>query len=185
MNNLPDINQEWTLFLDRDGVINAEKKEDYVLSWQEFHFLPGVKESLALLNPLFKRIVVVTNQKCIGKGLLTVDGLHTIHTNMLREIQERGGRIDKIYFCPDLSDDSPNRKPAPGMAFQAKEDFSDIDFSKSIMIGNKLSDMAFGKNTGMYTIFVATTNPEIPFPHPLVDARFDDLYHATKALTKA
>ncbi|WP_298301367.1 HAD family hydrolase [Hydrotalea sp.] len=185
MNVLPHINEEWTLFLDRDGVINAEKKEEYVLSWDEFHFLPGVKEALALLNPLFKRIVIVTNQKCIGKGLLTEDGLHTIHTNMLREIQQTGGRIDKIYFCPDLTDESPNRKPAPGMAFQAKASNPEIDLAKSIMIGNKLTDMGFGKNAGMFTIFVATTNPETPFPHPLIDARFDNLLLAATALTKA
>jgi histidinol phosphatase-like enzyme len=117
--------------------------------------------------------------------LLTVAGLNTIHNNMLNIIEENGGRINKIFFCPDLAEDSPNRKPQPVMAFQAKNDFPDINFSKSIMIGNKLSDMAFDKNARMYSIFVATTNPETPFPHPLIDARFNDLIDAAKALTKA
>jgi histidinol phosphatase-like enzyme len=62
------------------------------------------------------------------------------------------------------------------MAQQAKALFPQIDFSKSIMIGNKLSDMQFGKNAGMYTVFVATTNPETPFPHKLIDARFNSLF---------
>ncbi|MGC8749577.1 D-glycero-alpha-D-manno-heptose-1,7-bisphosphate 7-phosphatase [Hydrotalea sp.] len=185
MSNLPVIDKSWTLFLDRDGVINVEKKEEYILNWNEFEFLPGVLEALHMLNAAFGKIVIVTNQKCIGKGLLTVTGLNTIHNNMLKIIEENGGSINKIYFCPDLADDSPNRKPQPGMAFQAKNDFPDINFSKSIMIGNKLSDMAFGKNAGMYSIFVATTNPETPFPHPLIDARFNDLIDTAKALTKA
>ncbi|MDE3126164.1 MAG: HAD-IIIA family hydrolase [Bacteroidota bacterium] len=185
MKEIPNITDEWTLFLDRDGVINAEKEAEYILSWSEFIFLPGVQEALALLNPLFKRIIVVTNQKCIGKGLLTEAELHLIHSNMLLEIQKNGGRIDQIYYCPDMSDDSPNRKPAPGMAYQAKANDPLINFSKSIMIGNKLTDMAFGKNTGMFTIFVATTDPETPFPHPFIDARFDNLLLAAKALTKA
>ncbi|WP_298412301.1 HAD hydrolase-like protein, partial [Hydrotalea sp.] len=77
------------------------------------------------------------------------------------------------------------RKPAPGMAFQAKASNPEIDLAKSIMIGNKLTDMGFGKNAGMFTIFVATTNPETPFPHPLIDARFDNLLLAATALTKA
>jgi histidinol-phosphate phosphatase family protein len=185
MSNLPVIDKNWTLFLDRDGVINVEKKEEYILNWDEFQLLPGVLEALHMLNAAFGKIVIVTNQKGIGKGLLTVAGLNTIHKNMLYIIEENGGRINKIYFCPDLADDTPNRKPQPGMAFQAKNDFPDINFSKSIMIGNKLSDMAFAKNACMYSIFVATTNPETPFPHPLIDARFNDLIDAAKALTKA
>ena len=69
--NLKEIDKSWTLFLDRDGVINVEKKNEYVLHWDEFIFMPGVKEALQILNPLFDVIVIVTNQKCIGKKLLT------------------------------------------------------------------------------------------------------------------
>ena len=101
---------------------------------------------------------------------------------MLKEIETNGGRIDKIYFCSDLEDTSPNRKPNAGMAFKAKADFANIDFTKSIIVGNKLSDMQFGRNAGMYTVFVATTNPEIPTPHPLIDLRFNNLAEFANAL---
>jgi D-glycero-D-manno-heptose 1,7-bisphosphate phosphatase len=173
--NLKEIDNSWTLFLDRDGVINEEKQNDYVLHWDEFVFMPGVKEALQIMSPLFKTIVIITNQKCIGKGLLTIEGLHSIHQKMLAEITAAGGRIDQIYFCPDLSDDSINRKPNAGMAFQAKHDFAETDFSKTIMVGNKLSDMQFGRNAGVHTTFVATTNPETVFPHPLIDVRVNSL----------
>ncbi|OIQ96024.1 D-glycero-alpha-D-manno-heptose-1,7-bisphosphate 7-phosphatase [mine drainage metagenome] len=183
--DLKQINKSWTLFLDRDGVINYEKKDEYVLHWDEFIFMPGVKDALKILNGLFGVIVIVTNQKCIGKKLLTTEGLQLIHQNMLDEIKTAGGRVDNIYFCPDLEDDSPNRKPNHGMALQAKHDFPQIDFSKSMMVGNKLSDMQFARNAGIASVFAATTNPDTAFPHPLIDLRVNDLLDFATALTKA
>lgn len=183
--NLKEINKSWTLFLDRDGVINYEKKDEYVLRWDEFIFMPGVKDALKILNELFGVIVIVTNQKCIGKKLLTTEDLQLIHQNMVNEIAAAGGRIDQIYFCPDLEDDSPNRKPNHGMALQAKQDFPQIDFSKSMMVGNKLSDMQFARNAGITSVFAATTNPDTEFPHPLIDLRVNDLLDFATALTKA
>jgi histidinol phosphatase-like enzyme len=100
---------------------------------------------------------------------------------MTAEVEASKGRIDRIYFCSDLSDDSPNRKPNPGMAHQAKLDFPDIDFSRSIIAGNRMSDMAFGRNAGMHTVFIATTHPDTPFPDPMIDLRFNSLYDFAKA----
>ncbi len=169
------IDNSWTLFLDRDGVINVEKQNDYVLNWDDFIFMPNVKEALQILNAVFGTIVIVTNQKCIGKGLLTANELQIIHQNMVHEITIAGGRIDAIYFCPDLYDDSPNRKPNAGMALQAKKDFPAINFATTIIVGNKLSDMQFGRNANIHTVFAATTNPETNFPHPLIDFRVHSL----------
>jgi histidinol-phosphate phosphatase family protein len=179
---LTNIDKSWTLFIDRDGVINHEKKADYIRNWEEFNFYDGVLEAMEILNEKFGVIVMVTNQKGVGKGLMTKDDLDNIHSNMLENIVANQGRVDKIYYCSDLEDNSPNRKPNPGMAFQANKDFSTIDFNKSIMVGNKLSDMNFGRNAGINTVFVATTNPEIPFPHTSIDFRFTDLLAFAKAL---
>lgn len=182
MLNLNDVTNDWTLFLDRDGVLNHEKNNDYVLNWEEFRFYDDTTTALATLNHRFKYIIVVTNQKGVGKGVMRLEDLQQIHANMLNEIQTAGGRIDQIYFCADLADDSINRKPNPGMAFQAKQDFPDIDFSKSIMVGNRLSDMGFGRNAGIHTVFVATTHPQVDFPHPHIDARFNSLAEFAAAL---
>ena len=182
MLDLKSLTAEWTLFLDRDGVINEEKLGEYILHWEYFIFSKGVLEVFKKLSDTFGHIIIVTNQKGVGKGLMTQEALDSIHYEMQREVEIVGGRIDKIYFCTDLDDESPMRKPNPGMAFQARLDFPEVDFSKAIMIGNKLSDMRFGRGAGMYTTFLATTNPEIPFPHPDIDLRYDSLLHFANAL---
>lgn len=185
MFQLEHVSNDWTLFLDRDGVINHEKNNDYILHKDEFHFYDGVVAALASLHPFFKYIFIVTNQKGVGKGVMKLEDLKEIHHHMLAQIEKAGGSIDKIYFCSDLSDDSPNRKPNPGMAFQAQQDFPDIDLSKSIMVGNRPSDMKFGRNAGMHTVFVATTHPEVAFPHPDIDFRFEDLPAFAEAIRSA
>lgn len=184
MDILATIDKSWTLFLDRDGVINEEKENDYILNWNEFKFYSGVKEALAIFDKMFGKIVMVTNQRGVGKGLMTEDDLRNIHHNMRNEVANALGRIDKIYFCSSMDNDCFERKPQPGMAHLAKTDYPEIDFGKSIMIGNKLSDMKFGRNAGILTIYLATTNPEVPFPHPDVDYRFNDLFSVAKHIQR-
>ncbi len=138
-----------TLFLDRDGVINRHRPHDYVKNWEEFEFLPGVLDDLARLARRFKRIIVVTNQRGVAKGLMSEETLHDIHRRMKVEIERHGGRVDAVYTCTDLSDESVNRKPNIGMALQARRDFPEIDFSKSLMIGDSASDIEFGRKAGM------------------------------------
>jgi D-glycero-D-manno-heptose 1,7-bisphosphate phosphatase len=176
------IDKTWTLFLDRDGVINEDKVGSYIFNREEFFFLHGVGEAMKIAADTFGVIVIVTNQRGVGKGLMTLDDLHDIHDYMRKGLAEFGGRIDKVYFAPDLEDGGPNRKPLPGMAYQAKADYPQINFAKSIMVGNKLSDMEFGRNIGAKTVFIPSTNPETPFPHPLIDERLDSLYELAKKL---
>ena len=154
------IDTSWTLFLDRDGVINQRLPGAYVKSQAEFRFCENTLLALQKLAPLFGRIVVVTNQQGIGKGLMTEADLEVVHQFMLENIDAAGGRIDAIYFCPDLAAaNSPDRKPQPGMAYQAQANFPEIDFSRSIIVGDSASDMKLGKTLGMKTIFI-TDDPE-------------------------
>jgi histidinol-phosphate phosphatase family protein len=176
------ITEDWTLFLDRDGVINHEKKGDYIRNWSEFRFYTESLAALPLLAQKFSRIIITTNQKGIGKGWMTDADLALIHDNMTQSIIKLGGRIDAIFYCSDLDNGSFNRKPQPGMAFQAKEQFPSIDFSKSIMVGNRMSDMEFGRNAGMHTVYLATTHPEAPFPDNKIDDRFDHLFQFAEAI---
>ena len=182
MLDLTKVTPDWTLFLDRDGVINDEKLGEYILHWDYFIFSKGVLDVFKTLSKKFSRIIIVTNQKGVGKGLMTKEALDSIHYEMQREVEIVGGRIDRIYACTDMDDNSPMRKPNHGMALQAQKDFPDIDFSRSIMVGNKLSDMRFGRSAGMFTVFVATTNPETMFPHEDIDIRFDTLAHFAASL---
>lgn len=180
--DLKNINHEWTLFLDRDGVINIEKYMDYVYHYGEFIFYEGAREAIRFLSTRFKRIIVITNQRGVGKELMTEEELLAIHDQMLADIEASGGRIHKIYYCTSTDNTHPNRKPNPGMFLEACRDFPDIDPNRSVMVGNNLSDMEFGRNAGMFTIFVRTTNPDQPVPDPLIDLDFKDLATFAKAL---
>jgi D-glycero-alpha-D-manno-heptose 1-phosphate guanylyltransferase len=180
--DLKDIDEEWTLFLDRDGVINYEKKDDYIRNWQEFKFYENVKEALEIFSNRFGRIIVVSNQRGIGKGLMTEDDLISIHENMRYEIESSKGRIDAIYYCTAVDPKDPDRKPNPGMVAAAKRDLPDIDLNKAIIAGNKPSDMLFGKNAGIYSVYIASTHPQTHFPHPDIDLRFNSLFDFAKAL---
>ncbi len=180
--DLSTVDKSWTLFIDRDGVINHEKKEDYILNWGEFRFYEGVEKAFQKLADKFGKIIIVSNQRGVGKQLMTEHDLRTIHQNMQEAIEAAGGRIDKIYYCTSTDNKHPDRKPNPGMAFHAKNYFDSIDLSRSVIIGNKPSDMLFGKNAGIYSVFLATTNPDVPFPHPDIDLRFDSLPDFAKAL---
>ena len=149
------IDKSWTLFLDRDGVINVRLIDDYVKNINEFEFLPGVLEALKIFAEKFGRIIIVTNQQGVGKGLMTLQDVDEVHDFMKKEIDNQKGRIDAIYVCPQLKSDPNNfRKPSPRMAYMAQHDFPEIDFEKSVMIGDSNSDIEFGKNAGMYTILI-------------------------------
>jgi D-glycero-D-manno-heptose 1,7-bisphosphate phosphatase len=182
MLNLHEIDKSWTLFLDRDGVINKEKYEDYVYNYDEFIFYEGVTEALQIATEKFGRLVVATNQRGVGRGLMTETDLHLIHDRMIADVKSAGGNIQKVYYCISLDNESRCRKPNPGMAEQAKADFPDINFSKSIMVGNNISDMEFGRNAGMYTVFLTTTHPDHAAHKASIDLVFDSLHTFAKAL---
>ena len=165
------FDKSWSVFLDRDGVINKERRADYVKNIDEFIFEEGALAALKKLNEIFGVIVIVTNQRGVGSGIMSAEDLHSVHDHMLEAIHSNGGRIVKIYFAPDEDRNSTNRKPHPTMGHQAKNDFPEIDFSKSILIGNTISDMAFGRNIGAYTVFLPTTRPDVA----LDDARIDQV----------
>ena len=180
--HLENVDSTWTLFLDRDGVINHEKQNEYILNWSEFQFYPHVAEAIRLLSGKFNTIIVISNQRGVGRGLMTETDLLDIHERMKMRIEDDGGRIDRIYYCTAPEATNFYRKPNPGMALLATKDFPAIDLSKSIMVGNKPSDMQFGRNAGTYTVYVKTTDPTLLLPHPDIDLAFDDLLDFAKAL---
>ncbi|MDB5198709.1 MAG: family hydrolase [Chitinophagaceae bacterium] len=183
MIDLKSIDKSWTLFLDRDGVINNEKHMDYINTWDEFKFFPGTKEAIKKFTERFGNIFIITNQRGVAKGLTKLEDLKLIHKNLLEEVATAGGKITKVYFCCDLDDASQNRKPNPGMGLQAKKEFPEVDFSRSVMIGNTISDMEFGRNLGTaINIFIPSTHPHLGVQHPMVDIVFPDLLAVAKAL---
>lgn len=145
-----------TVFLDRDGVI-CEDRLDYVKKWKEFVWIPGSREAISQLAKAGFRIFIVTNQSCIGKGIITSQVLEEIHKKMLKEISSSGGQIEKIYVCPHRSDEGCEcKKPKSGFLLQAYEEYNDIEFNKSYLIGDMITDINFGNQVGCKTIIVRT-----------------------------
>ena len=180
--DLKAIDKSWTLFLDRDGVINVDKPGSYIFNAGEFIFMDGLPAAFKQLSGKFGRIIVATNQRGVSRNLMTEKDLAGIHQKMIDGVKAAGSAIDAIYYCTAINNDHPDRKPNPGMAVKAKADFEAIDFKRSIMVGNNISDMQMGRNAGMYTIFVKTTIPGMQVPHPDIDLIYDSLADFAKAL---
>jgi D-glycero-D-manno-heptose 1,7-bisphosphate phosphatase len=143
------------IFLDRDGVI-VENRSDYVKSIAEVYILPGALAALAQAARLDARIVVVTNQSAVGRGLLSRAGLLAINAHVHAAIVAAGGRIDGWYFCPHRPDEGcPCRKPKPGMLLDAAADL-DIDLPASVMVGDAISDILAGHAAGTQAVLVGT-----------------------------
>ena len=155
-----DFDHTWSLFLDRDGVINKRNFDGYITDVRDFEFLPGVIEGLNTLTNYFHLTFVVTNQQGVGKGLMTERNLLEIHTYMCDQIRRDGGKITKCFFAPNLRGDSEDmRKPGPVLAELAKKEYPEVEFNRSIMIGDSDSDILFGKNLGMKTVRIKTKEP--------------------------
>jgi D-glycero-D-manno-heptose 1,7-bisphosphate phosphatase len=136
------------VFLDRDGVINKKPEEgNYITSWDDFHILPGVADGIALLNRAGYVVVVVTNQRCVARGLLSVADLEKIHEQMSQTLSRAGAKLDGIYYCPhDYEPPCNCRKPAPGMLLEAAQ-VHEIDLRSSWMVGDSEIDMRAGVNS--------------------------------------
>lgn len=142
------------LLLDRDGVINRLLPGDYVKNKKEFVFMPGVLRAISMLSKKFTRIFVITNQRGVGKGIMTRDALLDIHQSMTKQIVSTGGRIDKIYACSAVEDNNHYRKPSTGMFEKLLQDFPEVKPEKCIMLGDSDSDMQFAQNCGVQFINV-------------------------------
>ncbi len=173
-----NIDPTWTLFLDRDGVINTRIVGGYVTSPEEFIFIEGAAAAIAALKRYFHRVIVVTNQQGIGKGLMTERNLLEIHTYMCDEVHKMGGNIDKCYFAPNLRGaEDDMRKPGPVMAELAQMEFPEIEFKHSVMIGDTDSDIVFGRNLGMKTVLVRSQEKTSEKADLTVDNLMDFLKH--------
>jgi D-glycero-D-manno-heptose 1,7-bisphosphate phosphatase len=135
-------------FLDRDGVINrkAPTEDEYITRWEQMHIFPGVAEAIARLNRAGFRVIVVSNQRCVAKGLVTTGQLDAMHQRMCRELRVAGAKIDGVYYCPHEEQPPCScRKPEPGMLFAAAEEHQ-IDLTSSWMIGDSEKDVEAGRS---------------------------------------
>lgn len=147
-----------TVFLDRDGVINRRLPGDYVTRPQELEILPGVIGALARLKAAGKKLVLVSNQRGVARGRMTREDVERVHAHLQSVLARAGAELDAIYFCPDA--DSPDRKPAPGMLVRAKREHPEIEFEKSVMVGDSATDMQAAAAVGAARILVGADRGE-------------------------
>ena len=136
------------ILLDRDGVI-IENREKYVRSWADVEIYPHTLETLAAAARTPFKIVIVTNQSVVGRGIITLEMARAINDRLVAHIEAAGGRIDGVYMCPHAPDaHCPCRKPKPGMLLQAAEELM-FDLTRSMIIGDALTDIAAGRAAGV------------------------------------
>ena len=150
-----------TLFLDRDGVVNVQLVGDYVKKPSEFVLRDDFVRAIPFLKQHFRRFILVTNQQCIGKGICTRADVDEVHRHMCQLLEREGFRFNAIYLCPHVAGSGCGcRKPETGMMQQALADFPDIDLSHSLMVGDSLTDMQFGRAAGLRTLYIGAVTPD-------------------------
>jgi D-glycero-D-manno-heptose 1,7-bisphosphate phosphatase len=170
------------VFLDRDGVINNDS-EDYIKSWPEFKFIPGSIEAIRLLTVNGLNPIVITNQSLINRNMISIKALNYIHDMMKKEIENKGGRITDIFFCPHTPEDNCGcRKPKPGLIHQAKSKYN-LQLESAVMIGDSAKDIECAKNAGCKGVLVKTGNgknamPDLQDKHIHPDHIANNLYDA-------
>ncbi len=139
---------EPAIFLDRDGVI-IENRPNYVRTWADVEVYPQALAALRSIRSSPYKIIIVTNQSAVGRGLVRLKTVLEINDHLFEIISQAGGRVDGFFICPHAPQDNCNcRKPLPGLIQQAAQALS-LDLSRSIMIGDAVSDLLAGKAAGV------------------------------------
>jgi len=181
------------VFLDRDGVINKYPGDfKYVMSWQEFEFLPNIEKALKRLTDAGFKIFVISNQAGVSKGIYSQEALDLITNNMLEGLKESGIEIDGVYYCTHRDEDNCLcRKPKAGLVHMAISDLKakgiDLDVKGSYFIGDSIRDISTGKKAGLKTILVFSgrekaSNKDVW--EVLPDFTAADLYEAVNIILK-
>jgi len=174
---LSTVNRK-TIFLDRDGVINTKPPvHDYVKTKEGFEFLPRVSQAIRRLNEAGFRVVIVSNQRGVARGVISPEQLDSVNAHMLSELERHGAKIDEIYICPHEAGACNCRKPDIGLFLQAEADVP-VDKQESYMIGDMESDIQAGRRYGVKTILIREQK-DLDFGQ---DVTFASLDEAAKAI---
>ena len=142
------------LFLDRDGVLNADRA-DFVKRPEEWVPLPGSLDAAARLSRAGFSLVVITNQSGVGRGLFSERDLEAIHAKMMRQVEAAGGRITAIYFCPHAPEaDCGCRKPRPGLIERACQELG-VEAAEAMFVGDRLSDVEAAVRAGCRPVLLS------------------------------
>ena len=156
------------VFLDRDGVINEERK-DYVKTIKEFQIFDDVPKAIKQLKELGFKVIVITNQSAVNRGIITIETLNEIHVKLQEILKENDTSIDKFYFCPHRPDENCKcRKPNPEMLIKASQEYN-IDMKNSFMIGDSLTDIQAAHKAGCKGILLGKNQTLLQLVNSMVD----------------
>ena len=180
------------VFIDRDGVINRDGAGrtpfGYTTKWEDFEFLPGSLEALRKFKEAGYKCVVVSNQKCVARGLMTEKELEDLTAKFTEEVRKNGGSIDKVYYCMHTDeDDCSCRKPREGMFMKAQKELGIKSLEGKYYIGDSRRDVQAGKKAGLFTILVLcgkSTEEDIASWEEKPDYILDDLLDAANMILK-
>ena len=173
---------DFTIFLDRDGVINLPIVDDYAKQPNEFILVDGVLDALGKLQQMFKRVVMVTNQQGVHRKVMSEKDLENVHLKLYNSLKNKGlSYFDASFYAPYLKEESHEwRKPKNGMLLKAKSYFPDIDWTKAIMVGDSPGDMQLADTLGITKVKIA--NPQFLFDNQ--DYTYPDLGSFVAAMSK-
>jgi D-glycero-D-manno-heptose 1,7-bisphosphate phosphatase len=180
------------VFLDRDGVINRDgagrTAYGYVTDWKDFKFLPGVIEGLRALKGEGYKVIVISNQQCVGKGIITGEELTVLTDKMKSAVAEKGGRIDDVFYCTHLKEDNCScRKPEKGLFIEAQKKWGIDTFAGKYFVGDSEKDIIAGKKAGLRVILVLSgrSSRDDAASWPVKpDHIADDFAHAVSIVTE-
>lgn len=149
------------VLLDRDGIIFKYRRDQYVNTTADIEYIDDALNSLKKLTDSGFKIIVISNQAGVGKGLMSLENLEAITIKLLSDVKTAGSKIEEIYYCIHKTDENCEcRKPKPGLIYKAAEKYN-INLSKTFLVGDNESDIEAGKNAGCKTILVLTGNASL------------------------
>lgn len=176
------------ILLDRDGVINRRIPDGYVTCWEQFEFLPRVLDALRLLAESSYKVLVVSNQACISKGLMSPEELAQLTSRFVEAVMKSGGRICDVYYCPHRAEDGCDcRKPNPGLLRRAQGEHGFV-FAQTFLIGDSERDLMAAHEVGCPAVLVRADPPSDFDAHSAPHrprATVPDLYEAVQFVLKS
>lgn len=171
------------VFLDRDGTLNVKPTDgEYVERPEALELLPNAAEGVQTLNRAGLWTGVVTNQRGVALGRMSIEDVHAVHARLKHLLSLRGASLDAIYVCPHQTGECTCRKPDPGMLLKAQSEHPALDFTGAAIVGDSLNDMQAGARLGLTTVLITSGRDEDRTARKVADHVVPDLLQAARLL---
>lgn len=154
------------VFLDRDGTLNVKPPDgEYIERPDALKLLPGAAEAVRMLNHAELWTGVVTNQRGVALGRMSIEDLEAVHDRLKRLLCLEGAHVDALYACPHGIDECTCRKPHPGLLLRAQSEYPALDFAQAAIVGDSFSDVQTGRQLGLKTVLISADGNDRAGPY--------------------